>query len=248
MPFGGYVATHTDQGFQIHQYIPSDIQAECGGTAVRLQLATEYPIDGAVTLTVVDTGPDAWSLHLRLPGWCRNATLTVNGVPVDASADQHGYLRIHRPWQSGDVVAYTMDMPARLTVAHPAVDAVRDMVAVERGPLVYCLESPHQATGIDLNRVEILVDRPLVEEFHSDLLGRPVVTIRLAAIARDDSAWSGIGWATLAEQPERSGHEVELVAVPYNLWANRGSSVMRIFTPAWCGERLGEPGAGVRHA
>jgi len=214
----------------------------------RLQLATEYPIEGAVTVAVVDTGPDAWTLHLRLPGWCRDATLTVNGAPVDASADQGGYLRIQRSWRPGDVVAYTIGMPPRLTVAHPAVDAVRDMVAIERGPLVYCLESPDQETGIDLNRVEILLDRPLVEEFHTDLLGQPVVTVRLAAIARDDSVWSGIGWATMEEQPERSGHEVELVAVPYNPWANRGSSVMRICTPAWCGKRLGEPGAGVAMA
>jgi DUF1680 family protein len=239
---GGFVATRSEQGIQVHQYVPSDIQAECGDSTVRLQLATAYPIDGAVTLTVVETGADAWTLGLRLPSWCRDATLTVNGVTVDASADQHGYLRIHRPWQAGDVVADTMGMPPRLTVAHPAVDAVRDMVAVERGPLVYCFESPDQAPGIDLNRVEILVGRPLAEEFHSDLLGQPIVTVRVAAIARDDSAWSGMGWATLGEEPERSGREVELVAVPYHLWANRGPSVMRIFTPARSGERIHDPG------
>jgi uncharacterized protein len=189
----GFVASHSEQGIQVHQYIPSDIQAECGGATVRLQLATAYPIDGAVTLTVVETGADAWTLGLRLPGLCRDATVTVNGVTVDASADQDGYLRIHRPWQAGDVVAYTMGMPPRLTVAHPAVDAVRDMVAVERGPLVYCFESPDQVPGIDLNRIEILVGRPLAEEFHSDVLGQPIVTVRVAAIARDDSAWAG--WA-----------------------------------------------------
>jgi uncharacterized protein len=242
---GGYVATHTAQGVQVHQYIPSDIAAECGGSSVRLQLATAYPIDGGVTLTVVDTGTDAWTLSLRLPGWCRDATLTVNGAPMDAAADQLGYLRIHREWRAGDVVGYTMGMPPRLTVAHPAVDAVRDMVAIERGPLVYCLESPDQAAGVDLNRVEILVGRLLAEEFHRDLLGQPVVTVRVAALARDDSAWSRMGWATLGEEPERSGREVEVVAVPYHLWANRGPSVMRIFTPARSGERFREPGLEV---
>ena len=141
-------------------------------------------------------------------------------------------MRINRPWRAGDVVGYTMGMPPRLTLAHPAVDAVRDMVAVERGPLVYCFESPDQAAGVDLNRVEVLTGRPLTEEHHGDLLGQPIVTVRVAAIARDDSGWSRMGWATLGEEPERSGREVELVAVPYHLWANRGPSVMRIFTPA----------------
>ena len=131
-------------------------------------------------------------------------------------------------------------MPPRLTVPHPAVDAVRDMVAIERGPLVYCLESPDQAAGVDLNRVEILVDRPLSEDLR-DLLGQPVVTVRVAAMARDDSAWSRMGWATLGEEPERAGREVELVAIPYHLWANRGPSVMRIFTPARSGDRFREP-------
>jgi DUF1680 family protein len=116
------------------------------------------------------------------------------------------------------------------------------MVAVERGPLVYCLESPDQAAGIDLNRVEILVGRPLAEEFHSHLLGQPVVTVRVAAIARDDSGWSRMGWATLGEEPERSGREVELVAVPYHVWANRGPSVMRIFTPARSADISTTPG------
>jgi DUF1680 family protein len=160
--------------------------------------------------------------------------VAVNGVPVEAAANPRGYLEIRRAWQAGDVVTYLMSMPARLTVAHPAVDAVRGMVAVERGPLVYCFESPDQAPDVDLNRVEILVDEPLSEE-PADLLGQAVVAVRVAAVARDDSAWSRTGWATLGDLPAVSGRRVELVAVPYHLWANRGASVMRIFTPAWAG-------------
>jgi DUF1680 family protein len=124
-------------------------------------------------------------------------------------------------------------MPMRLTVAHPAVDAVHGMAAIERGPVVYCLESPDQSPTVDLNRVELLVGRPLTEEVREDLLGSRVVVARVPAIARDDSPWNRVGWATLGEQPERRGTEVELVAIPYHLWANRGPSVMRIFTPIW---------------
>jgi DUF1680 family protein len=229
---GGYLATHHDGGVQIHQFIPSTIDA----ATARLEMATAYPLDGAVTVTVAATGPEPWTLSLRRPGWCREATLTVNGESLDATADERGYLGIHRAWAVGDVVAYTIAMPARLTVPHPAVDAVRGMVAVERGPLVYCFESPDQAAGVDLNHVEILTGRPLVEDLRDDLPGDgPAVAVRVTAVARDDSGWARTGWATLGEEPDGAGSEVELVAVPYHLWANRGASVMRIFTPARAG-------------
>jgi hypothetical protein len=199
-----------------------------GGRILKLPLLKELP--GRVSIA---TGAE--TLALRVPGWCRDARATVNGVAVPAEPDRRGYLRITRAWQAGDVVAYAMSMPLRLTVTHPAVDAVHGMVAVERGPVVYCFESPDQPSDVDLNRVEVMLDRPLREEHRDDFLGRPAVVARVPGIARDDSAWSGLGWATLGEEPARRGREVELVAIPYHLWANRGASVMRIFTPAWPG-------------
>jgi uncharacterized protein len=136
---------------------------------------------------------------------------------------------------AGDAVTFTMPMPVRLTVPHPAVDAVRGTVAVERGPVVYCFESPDQPDGVDLNHVELLPDPAPVEELRPDLLGEPAVVIQARGIARDDSAWAGVGWATLGEQPAATGREVRLTAIPYHLWANRGPSVMRIFIPVWRG-------------
>ncbi len=227
---GGYVATRTDHGIQVHQYVPATIVAPVGSGEVRLEIATGYPANGSVELTVAACGSEEWTLELRVPGWCRDATATVNGVAISVAATERGYLPITRSWQPGDVVAYTMGMPFRFTVSHPAVDAVHGMVAVERGPLVYCFESPDHA-GIDLNRVEILVDRPVTEEYRADLLGQSVVVAHVAAIARDDSAWNRIGWADLDEQPQRAGRDIRLLAIPYHLWANRGASAMRIFTP-----------------
>jgi len=129
------------------------------------------------------------------------------------------------------VVALDLPMPVRLTVAHPSVDAVRGAVAIERGPVVYCFESPDQDPDVDLNRVELLLDEPLREQAREDFLGQEVVVVAARAIARDDSGWTGTGWATLDERPAVTGRRVTLTAIPYHLWANRGPSVMRIFTP-----------------
>lgn len=229
---GGYVATRTGDGIQVHQYIPATIVAPVGSAVVRLDITTGYPMDGSVELAVAACGTEEWTLELRVPGWCRGAAATVNGTAVSATPHARGYLRITRAWRPGDVVAYTMRMPFRFTVSHPAVDAVHGMVAVERGPLVYCFESPDHS-GIDLNRVEILADRPMTAEYRADLLGSPVVVAHVAAIIRDDSAWNHLGWAELGDEPQRRGREIDLVAIPYHLWANRGASSMRIFTPMW---------------
>ncbi len=216
---GGYVATHTGTGIQVHQYLPATINTPVGS----LEMTTRYPLDGVVELTVVDTGDAPWTLSLRVPDWCPDATATVNGSPVPLP-------HLTRPWRPGDTITLTLPMPARLTVPHPAVDALRHTVAIERGPLVYCLESPDQPDAVDLNHIELLVDEPLAEET-VDLLGQETVVVHATGLARDDSRWAGSGWTTLGTEPEPAGRRVRLTAIPYHLWANRGPSVMRIFTP-----------------
>jgi uncharacterized protein len=228
----GYVATRTDTGVQVHQYLPTTLTAPVAGATVGLAMATRYPIDGVVEVTVTETGESPWTLALRVPGWCRGATVAVNGSAVDAVVGERGYVELTRAWHAGDAVTLSMPMPLRLTVSHPSADAVRGAVAVERGPVVYCFESPDQPDGVDLNHVELLVDQPLSQALRPDFLGQPVVVATVQAIARDDSGWRRTGWATLGEEPAAVGRQVELTAIPYHLWANRGPSVMRIFVPA----------------
>jgi uncharacterized protein len=224
----GYVATSRTDGIQIHQYLPASISAPVAG----LSVATRYPLDGAVTVTVTHSRNEPWTLSLRVPDWCRGATARVNGAGIDAAPGPDGYLAVARAWQAGDRVEIDLPMPVRLTVAHPAVDALRGAVAIERGPVVYCLESHDQPDGVDLNHVELLVDHPLREQVRDDLPGGAVVTVIAAGYARDDAAWAGTGWATLPAAPATGGRRVALTAVPYHLWANRGPSVMRVFVPA----------------
>ncbi|HKS98572.1 MAG TPA: beta-L-arabinofuranosidase domain-containing protein [Rugosimonospora sp.] len=223
---GGYVATRTEGGIQLHQYLPSTVDTPVAA----LSMATRYPLDGTVEVTVTRTRTGPWDLELRVPDWCRGATVTVNGEPVPAPRTGSGYLRLSRAWREGDVVVFTMPMPVRLTVAHPSVDALRGAVAIERGPLVYCLESPDQPAGVDLNHVE-LVPGAAPGEQEGTVLDEPTILVTVAGLARDDAAWDGSGWAELGERPPVTGRPVTLTAIPYHLWANRGPSVMRVFVP-----------------
>jgi uncharacterized protein len=224
---GHYVATHNGSGIQLHQYLPATIRTD----AASVRVDTAYPLDGAVTVTVTASGEPAWTLSLRVPGWCRGASVTVNGAAADEQVGENGYIQLTREWHAGDVVVLDLPMPVRLTVSHPAVDAVRGTVAVERGPLVYCFEDHDQPDDVDLNHVELLANEPLEMERRDDFLGAPTVVIHAVGFARDDRAWGLRGWATLGDEPTADGHTVRLTAIPYHLWANRGPSVMRTFIP-----------------
>jgi DUF1680 family protein len=201
-----------------------------GEGQVRATVETEYPLDGTVTVRVEQSPEQPWTLSLRIPAWCRGASVEVDGEKRAATADEDGYIRLHRAWVSGDVVRLVLPMPARLTVAHPAVDAVRGSVAIERGPLTYCLESVDQSQDVNLDAVELVADATLRVSRRDDLLGGTVV-IEADGLVRDDSGWAGSGWASLGEEPAPSTREVVLTAIPYYLWANRGPSAMRVWVP-----------------
>jgi DUF1680 family protein len=224
-----YVSTADSEGVQIHQYIPSTIDVSVADGPVSLQLDTDYPADGAVRVQVGATPDAAWSLSLRQPDWAERASLRVNGESVSPGSAK-GYLVITRAWAVGDVVELDLPVEPRFTVPHPKADAVHGQVALERGPIVYALESTDQETGIDINAVEILLDEPVREQRLSDLLGQPAVVLQLAAMQRDDRDWEG-GWAAYRGGSTSPARRVTLTAIPYHLWANRGPSVMRIFAP-----------------
>jgi len=167
-----YLATDTDDGVQVHQYATGTIEAR----AATLRVATGYPWSGRVEVEVAATRPEPWALALRVPAWCDGARLTVNGEEAEAAP-------VERTWSAGDRVVLDLPLAPRLTAPHPRVEAVRGGVAVERGPLVYCIE------GDD---VAIDPGAPLGERERPDLLGG-VVTVETPATAVPYFAWGNRG-------------------------------------------------------
>ena len=136
---GAYLATVDDGGIQIHQYADSRIATALGaGRRVGVEVATDYPNDGTVTVRVTETDGQPWALSLRVPPWAIGATLTdANG----SSPVETGTAVVERPFAVGDEVTLTLPMAPRWTLPDPRIDAIRGCVAVERGPLVMCAES-----------------------------------------------------------------------------------------------------------
>jgi hypothetical protein len=127
----------------------------------------------------------------------------------------------------GDTVVIDFAMPVRKTLPHPRVDAVRGCLALERGPLVYCLESVDQPAGVSFDDVSVSAAAPTRIAWNPDLLGG-VATILLpgSQSRRTDSSW----WPYSGERSETTA-AVDLVAVPYFAWANRAPGTMRVWLP-----------------
>jgi hypothetical protein len=220
-----YLATVTDTGIQLHQYTSSTIRTMGPACPVELAVETGYPWSGAIAIEVVATSGAEWTLSLRVPAWARTATL--DGEPVAPG----GYAELTRRWQAGDRVVLELDVSPRLTAPSPRIDAVRGCVALERGPIVYCIEQEDLAAGIDL--ADVAVDPaggPVESGPVESLGGLPGVT--LAGAARAPDGWRRSEYLDLREIPPAApAAPAQLLAVPYFAWANRDEGGMRVWIP-----------------
>jgi len=123
-----------------------------------------------------------------------------------------------------------LPLAARLTRPHPRVDAVRGCLAVERGPLVYCLEQADLPAGVELADVG-LVPGELREGHEPELLGG-VVTVRAQGVRSSPGGWEGWPYREARPAPPAEAAEpLTLVAIPYFAWANRVPGPMRVWVP-----------------
>ncbi len=223
-----YFATRDEAGIQIHQF--SNLTISDGG--VSLSMETGYPWDGRVKITVTESRDQAWRLSLRLPDWCQSFDLKLNGQDVSSSL-QKGYLTIERTWKTDDVVELDFTMKAFLVEANPRVDSVRGCVAIQRGPLVYCLEEQDHEPGVNLLDVNIDPSQELTSHWQGDLLGG-VIALEGVGSQRDRSSWQENGlYRPLIQEngnqpPDR---KMKLTAIPYYAWGNRGLKSMRVWIP-----------------
>jgi DUF1680 family protein len=201
-----YLATSDDGGVQLHQYATAEVEADVAGEAVRLSVRTAYPWEGRVEVQVVRAPEHPWTLSLRVPSWCRSAALTGPGGDGPVAAGP-GVAALSRRWEAGDTVVLDLDLPVRVTRPDPRVDAVRGCVAVERGPLVYCIESADLPAGTELEELRWDPGREPVTAPRPDI-GDAVVGITVPV--------AGAG---------------AVGAIPYFAWANRGAGAMRVWVP-----------------
>ena len=222
-----YFVTSSPTGVQLQQFGEGTFAALTPAGPVTLRVGTDYPWDGDLDLEVLDAPGGSWELSVRAPGWCQQPTARLNGgEDLELTG---GYLRSTRTWKPGDRLEIRLPMPARRTSADPRVDAVRGCVALERGPLVYCLEGADLPPGADLDRV-VLPEGPLGTTAPA---GLSAGTVGLSVDARVADLDPGAGlYRPTSGRPTPSGStDLPLTAVPYFAWGNRDIGAMRVWVP-----------------
>ena len=191
-----------------------------GGKEVVLRQRTRYPWEGSITF-VLETDARALTLALRIPSWCAAATVRLNGEAAAPAAAENGYGRVRRDWKKGDTLELTLQMDVERIHADPRVRADYGKVAIQRGPLVYCLEQVDN--GPDLYSVSLPANAELKTVDRPDLLGG-VVAISGRGKARRTSPHA----RALYEDGSRADgdEERQLLFIPYYAWANRAAGEM----------------------
>ncbi|MBD0288272.1 MAG: glycoside hydrolase family 127 protein [Flavisolibacter sp.] len=231
---GNYIYGYNNNGIWVNLYVGSNTTIPIGKQKVSLAMQTNYPWDGRVQLTLSPQKKTKFGLRLRIPGWAQGDavpgelyrfedttsakfTVQLNDKEISYRVEK-GYIVLDREWKNDDVVTLTLPMEVKRVVSRPEVKADVDRVALQRGPMVYCIE------GADNNgkawNIILPPNAPLSTVQHT-VLSEPVVAIQTEVPA-------------LTVAPDGMGVQSEkkkIVAIPYYTWANRGQGEMQVWLP-----------------
>ena len=228
---GGYFYSTGPKDVWVHLFAQGKADLKVNGRKVVLRQMTKYPWEGVVKFEVGVAEPQTFTLHLRVPGWCERWSFHINGTLLTGLAPAaNGYLAVEREWRPGDSVEYRMEMPIQTVWAHPAVRYLQGRMALQRGPLVYCLEGVDHS-GIALDRIAIdpaLVGSNQFAVEHQDRLLGGVSLLHGKGCVVDEEGWDSV----LYQHGRPSIKSMEITAIPYYAWDNRAPGEMRVWIRA----------------
>ena len=199
---GNYIYASSDDALWVNLYIGNTGQIRIGETDILLTQETDYPWDGSVKLTISTSLPLEKEIRLRIPNWCKTYDLSINGKRINVS-EEKGYAVI-KDWKSQDVIALDMDMPVEIVAADPHVKENFGKRAIQRGPLVYCMEEMDNPVYFD--QIQLSPSTPFQTAFASDILNG-IKTIKT------------------------NGRAQSATFIPYYAWDNRKAGKMRVWIP-----------------
>ena len=220
---GGYAYAVSDDAVWVNLYVQGETSLHVASQPVALKVATDYPWDGKVTLKLQVGKLAHFDLRLRVPGWCEGASVSVNGKKLSQQKTERGYFILSREWNPGDTVELDLPMPVQRIAANPNVAADRGQLAIQRGPIVYCIEQCDQS--VPLASLALPADAELKATKDAGLLGGVVVLKGFAETASEQD------WNRRLYQPVAATQRVTVKAIPYYAWDNRAPGAMRVWLP-----------------
>jgi DUF1680 family protein len=224
---GHYIYSVNDSTIYTHLYIGGEVETELMGSKVKITQETEYPWAEKIRMRISVEEQKEFSLALRIPGWCKKAAIKINGQVIDISSIiKDGYAALNRIWSNNDVVELLLAMPAQRIKTNPKVRENIGKVALQRGPVVYCLEEVDN--GTNLQELALPKEANLEVNFDSELLGGvPTITAEAERTKHDN--WEELYKADT--QDEITTQKIKFI--PYYAGANRNVGEMTV----WVRER-----------
>lgn len=241
---GNYIYASSSNAVWVNLFVGSNTSIPLKSGAVEIKQETNYPWEGKIKISVDPAKKASFPLYIRIPGWATDQpvpgstytyqdkaydkiSLELNGKPVEYTT-RNGYAVISRTWKKGDAVLMNLPMPVRRIVANDSIQANVNRVALQRGPLVYCVEQPDN--GNKIQSFIVPKDARFTSEFDKNLLGGVVkVKAQLPVVVPS------------ADGTQLSIVQQSLTAIPYFSWANRGKSQMQVWLPTRIGSIIVQP-------
>ena len=218
---GEYIYTSNSNTIYTHLFIGSEASVQLDSRNIKIAQETNYPWTGNVKIALSMEEASDFNLALRIPGWCKDAAITVNGKEAAFNIID-GYAILSNNWKNGDSIELNLDITPKFMQANPKVRADAGKAAIQRGPLVYCLEEIDN--GSNLNAVSVDISEELLEEFDNDLLGGAVI-VKAKGLRIQEEDWGNELYGAF----EVKTKEVQLKAVPYFIWGNRTPGEMSVW-------------------
>jgi DUF1680 family protein len=224
-----YAYSVSDKGLYFNLYGGNTVNTALkDGTKVKFTQTTDYPWNGKIVIKFDEVPKNkAFSVFLRIPGWCKNAAIKVAGQPVPQLDTTPGeYTEITAVWFKGATIELNLPMPVQLLESNPLVEETRNQVAVKRGPVVYCLESVDMPKGQKVFNVAIPVQNDLKPEL-INIVNSPIMSLTGKAELKNEGSWTN----QLYREVGTKSSKVNIRMIPYYAWGNRGHVEMETWLP-----------------
>jgi DUF1680 family protein len=230
---GNYIYSQSANALWVNLFIGSDVKVPVQKQAISLSMQTGYPWKGSTTIMVKEAPSRSYQLRLRKPGWMKEPapgglyhyknsvqqeiSILLNGKPL-AWKEEQGYVVLERKWKKGDVIEVVTPMEVRMVVSRPELKQNTDRVALQYGPLVYCVEGPDN--GSSAWNFIVPSAPAFTVSYEPGLLGG-VNTL----------SFNGKAAGATADGQSLLTREIKVKAIPYFTWNNRGAAEMQVWLP-----------------
>ena len=228
----GFAYAHKEKDLYVNLFIGGSVTIETADNKVTLSQETGYPWKGISNITVDPEKEENFAICIRVPGWAQNkpvpsdlyafvedihndVSIRINGQKAPLTINK-GYARIDRTWKKGDTIELDLPMPVRRIASHTDVKTNKGKFAIQRGPIVYCLEGPdNEGKVLDL----VIPDNgKFTTQLDPDLLGG---VMKIEGQAQTVKRALDGSIVPVSKRP--------FTAIPYYAWAHRGRSHMTVW-------------------